>query len=171
MQHGSRASKLCHSAVLNKLLTFETHRYAKQPIAYIENDTIRCYNRIINPLVLISLRILGLSLTIVSSLASTWEQTFHRIKTLYGISEETCCNMSERPLYGPGLGSTIGPFLWLLCFILIFQSLEMRFQKSHFNQFTKLNPLALWAKPSLMILDLALMRATIISALLTICKF
>jgi len=40
MQHGSRASKLCHSAVLNKQLTFEIHRHQKKPLAYIENDAV-----------------------------------------------------------------------------------------------------------------------------------
>jgi hypothetical protein len=42
MQHGSRASKLCHSAVLNKQLTFDIHRHLKQPLAYIENDAVGC---------------------------------------------------------------------------------------------------------------------------------
>ena len=123
MQHGSRASKLCQSAVLNKQLTFEIHRYQRKPLAYIENDAVGCYDRIINPLVLIFLRILGLSPSIVSSLANTWEQTYHRVRTMYGISAEVYQNTPETPLYGPGQGSTIGPFLWLLCFILIFLSL------------------------------------------------
>jgi hypothetical protein len=123
MQHGSRASKQCLSAVLNKQLTFEIHRYLKQPIAYIENDAVGCYDRIMNPLILIFLRILGLSHTAVTSLATTWEHTFHRIRTMYGISEETYRNLPDCLLYGPGQGSTIGPFLWLLCFILIFMSL------------------------------------------------
>jgi hypothetical protein len=124
MQHGSRASKRCHSTVLNKQLTFEIHRYIKKPIAYIENDAVGCYDRIVNPLVLLALRILGLSATLTSSLAATWEHTFHRIKFLYGISSETYQNSSDQPLYGPGQRSTIGPLLWLLCFILIFQSLR-----------------------------------------------
>jgi len=123
MQHGSRSSKLCQSAVLNKQITFEIHRYAKKPIAYIENDAVGCYDRIINPLVLILLRILGLSPSATTSLANTWEQTYHRIRTLYGISEEIYSNSTDNPLYGPGQGSTIGPFLLLLCFILIFMSL------------------------------------------------
>lgn len=55
MQHGSRASKRCQSAVLNKQLTFEIHRYIKKPIAYIENDAVGCYDRIVNPLVLLVL--------------------------------------------------------------------------------------------------------------------
>jgi hypothetical protein len=109
--------------VLNKQLTFEIHRYAKKPITYIENDAVGCYVRIINPLILLFLRILGLTPTLVQSIATTWEQTYHRIKTLYGTSEETYTNHPQHRLYGPGQGSTIGPFLWLLCFILIFMSL------------------------------------------------
>ena len=74
-------------------------------------------------MVLIFLCILGLSPTAAASLAQTWEKTYHSIKIAYGISAETYQNTLEQPLYGPGQGSTIGPFLWLLCFILIFLSL------------------------------------------------
>jgi hypothetical protein len=123
IQHGSRASKRCHSAVLNKVLTYEIHRYRKQPLAYIENDAKGCYDRIVNPLVLVFLRILGLSSTTVSSLATTWENTYHKIKTLYGISTVGYGNHPDNLLFGPGQGSTIGPFLWLLCFLLIFSAL------------------------------------------------
>jgi len=50
-------------------------------------------------------------------------QTFHRIKTLYGISTHGYANHPDLILNGPGQGSTIGPFLWLLCFLLIFSAL------------------------------------------------
>jgi hypothetical protein len=59
----------------------------------------------------------------VASLATTWEQTSHSIKTLYGISKSGYANTPECLLFGPGQGSTIGPFLWLLCFLLILSSL------------------------------------------------
>jgi len=119
IQYGSQASRTCHTAVLNKVLTYEIHRYRKQPFAYIENDAMGCYDHIINPLVLLFLRILGLSPKAAHSLATTWEKTYHRIKTLYGLSEQTDANCHEFLLYRPGQGSTIGPFLWLLCFLLI----------------------------------------------------
>jgi len=124
MQNGSRPSKMCHSAVLNKVLTYEIHRYQKKSLAYIENDAVGCYDRIVNPLIIIFLRILGLSPTLLSSLAATWESTYHRVKTLYGVSKVCYANDPLRLLYGPGQGSTIGPLLWLLCFILIFRSLS-----------------------------------------------
>lgn len=110
--------------MLNKVLTYEIHRYKKQPLAYIENDAKGCYDRIINPLVLIFLHILGLSSTAISTLAKTWELTVHRIKTLFGISTNGYANSPDYILYGPGQGSTIGPFLWLLCFLLIFAAMS-----------------------------------------------
>jgi hypothetical protein len=141
MQHGSTASKLCHSAVLNKQLTLEIHRYVKQPLAYIENDAVGCYDRIINPLVLIHLRILGLYSSTTASLAATWEQTFHRIKSLYGVSSESYTNHKDKLLYGPGQGSTIGPLLWLLCFILIFHSLSTTTPAIHLNSVNQSQPI------------------------------
>jgi hypothetical protein len=37
MQHGARSSKLCVSAVLNKVISMEIHRYMKKPCTYLEN--------------------------------------------------------------------------------------------------------------------------------------
>jgi hypothetical protein len=123
-QHGSRSAKQCHSAVLNKVLTFEIHRYKKQLLAFIENDAVGCFDRIANPLVLIFLHILGVNALTLASLAKTWESSIHRIRTAYGISTYHCANEPGFPLFGPGQGSTIGPFLWLLCFLLISLSLS-----------------------------------------------
>jgi len=85
MQHGSRPARLCISAVLNKQLQLEIQCYRKLPFAYIENDATGCYDRIVNPLVLLFLWKLGVPAATVKSLASTWESTIHRIKTLYGV--------------------------------------------------------------------------------------
>jgi hypothetical protein len=121
MVQGQQNSAKVPSSTSNLPLRFTNMK--KIPLAYIENDAVGCYDRIINPLVLLFLRILGLAPTLIASLAATWETTFHRIRTLYGISEEIYKNQPFHLLYGPGQGSTIGPFLWLLCFVLIFSSL------------------------------------------------
>ncbi len=124
MQHGSRPAKLCISAVLNKQLQFEIQRMHKQPFVYIENDAIGCYDRIANPLVILFLLKLGVSNLTIQSLANTWSETVHKIKTLYGTSSESYKNTPAYFLFGPGQGSTIGPLLWLICFMLITNSLS-----------------------------------------------
>ena len=96
----------------------------KQPFVYIENDAIGCYDRIANPLVILFLLKLGVSNLTVQSLANTWSETVHKIKTLYGASSESYKNTPAYFLFGPGQGSTIGPLLWLICFMLITDSLS-----------------------------------------------
>lgn len=73
--------------------------------------------------VLLELRHLGLPHTAVMSLAQTWASTIHNVKTVYGISDTTYQNSKEVPLFGPGQGSMLGPFLWLLLFTLIVNSI------------------------------------------------
>jgi hypothetical protein len=123
VQYGSRPGKLCTSAVVNKQLSYEIARQNKCPVAFIENDAIGSYDRQINPLLLLQLKRLGAAALAISSLSQTWMNTWHNIKTLYGISELTYQNSAESYLFGPGQGSTLGPFLWLLLFCLIVDSL------------------------------------------------
>ena len=88
IQYGSRALRTCHTAVLNKVLTYEIHRYRKQPFAYIENDAMGCHEHIINPLVLLFLRNLGLSPNAAQSLATQWEKPNQQIKKLNGFAKK-----------------------------------------------------------------------------------
>jgi len=62
---------------------------------------------------------------VVNSLAQTWEETTHLIRTKYGISDEGYSNDKLNLLFGPGQGATLGPFLWLLCFIIFQEGLSV----------------------------------------------
>lgn len=124
MQYGSRPAKQYISAVLNKILQLEIHRNYKEPLAYIENDAVGCYERIMNPLILLTLCQFGVPQTVLWSLAATWAATSQKVKTIYGILDQSYTNSSDYFLYGPEQGSTIGPILWLLCFLLKYRSLS-----------------------------------------------
>jgi len=51
---------MCLSPVINKVLTYDIVHQTKVSGAFIENDAIGCYDCIVNSLVLLELRHLGL---------------------------------------------------------------------------------------------------------------
>jgi hypothetical protein len=90
----------------------------------MENDAVGCYDRMVNNILLYELQRLGLPLPAVRALHSVWANAVHHIGTKYGVSDISYSNSTERPLYGPGQGSTLGSFLWLILFTLMVRSID-----------------------------------------------
>jgi hypothetical protein len=124
MQFGSRPGKQCISAVLHKLLCYDIARHTKEMAAFMENDAVGCFDHMVNNLLTLCLRHLGMEHSATQSLAQTWAQCTHFIRTQFGISKQSYSNSAEEPLFGPGQGSTIGSFLWLLCYCLMVDSMR-----------------------------------------------
>jgi hypothetical protein len=119
MQYGSVPGKHCISAVLKKVLCHDHLQLTKTSGAFLENDAVGCYDRLVNNLVLTLMIKLGLLKSVAACIGSLWENVVHLIKTIYGIFSVTYGNTTDKPLYGPGQGSTCGPVFWLLCYWVI----------------------------------------------------
>jgi hypothetical protein len=124
MQFGSTPGKQCLSAVLKKVLTHDYVRLTKTSAAFMENDTVGAYNRLMNNIILLMPSKLGLPASVNQCLGEIWDQATHHIKTIYGISSSHYSSTHEQPLYGPGQGSTCGPPFYSLCYWLIVTSMD-----------------------------------------------
>jgi hypothetical protein len=108
--------------VLHKLLCYDITHHTKETAAFIENDA--CFDRVVNNLLILCLQRLGMKPSAMQSLGLTWAQCIHYIRTQFGISSQSYRNTSNNPLLGPGQGSTIGPFLWIICYCLMVDSMR-----------------------------------------------
>jgi hypothetical protein len=124
MQCGSRTGRQCQSDVLQKVLCHDMARITKLPTAFIENDAVGCYDRLVNNLILLLLAKLGFAHSVCSCLGVLWDSTTYFIKTLYGTSSVAYSSTAEVPLFGPGQGSNTGPPFWLIVFFAIVESLD-----------------------------------------------
>jgi len=124
MQFGSRPGKQCTCAVLHKLLCYDITRHTKETAAFIKNDTVGCFDSMVNNLLILCLRRLGMKPSATQSLGLSWAQCTHYIRTQFGISSQSYSNTISNPLFGPGQGSTIEPFLWILCYCLMVDSMK-----------------------------------------------
>jgi hypothetical protein len=124
MQYGSVPGKHCLSAVLKKVPSHDHLRLTKQNGAFLENDAVGCYDRLVNNIVLMLMLKMGIPKTVAACIADLWDNVVHLIKTIYGISSITYSSTTQKPLYGPGQGSTCGPIFWLLCYWVIVNSLD-----------------------------------------------
>mmetsp|Transcript_7234 Transcript_7234/g.10506 ORF Transcript_7234/g.10506 Transcript_7234/m.10506 type:complete len:281 (-) Transcript_7234:3541-4383(-) len=124
MQFGSRPGKMSISPVLQKQLTYDIARLAKLVIGCEENDAVSCYDRISNILGYAQLRRLGMPAKAIESLAETWANMVHVIRTAYGRTTSSYRSTKAIPLYGAGQGSTNGPFFWLLMFLVMIDAMD-----------------------------------------------
>jgi len=85
---------------------------------------VGCCDRLINNLILMVLKKLGLPSLVSQCLGELWDLARHFIKTMYGTSTVSYGSTLETPLFEPGQGSMCGPLFWLLCYWLIVQSID-----------------------------------------------
>jgi hypothetical protein len=77
MQDGSCPGRQCISAVLKKVLAHDYVRLTATTAAFIENDAIGCYDRLVNNLILMLLKKLGLPDTVSACMGELWDKVVH----------------------------------------------------------------------------------------------
>lgn len=97
---------------------------------------------------------LGIATAALHCVCRTFDETKHYIKTAYGLSEVFYEGTKDVPLYGAGQGTTVGPFFWLLIFIIMIEAFD-----PHLRGMTFMSPCrairterfgdALWMIPNL----------------------
>jgi hypothetical protein len=79
MQYGSVPGKHCLSAVLKKVLSHDHLRLTKQNGAFLENDAVGCYDRLVNNLVLMLMVKMGIPKTVAACIGDLWDNVVHLI--------------------------------------------------------------------------------------------
>jgi hypothetical protein len=89
MQYGSVPGRHCISAVIKNVLCHDDLRVTKRTGAFLENDAVGCYDRIVNNLVLMLMIKLGIPKSVTACIGDLWDNVVHLIKTIYSISSVT----------------------------------------------------------------------------------
>jgi len=87
-QYGSRKDRSAIEHTINKRLTIDITRQAKIDAIYMVNDATSCYGRIILMITYLTMHHYGISEPATSSIGTLCDME-HRVRTTYGISEES----------------------------------------------------------------------------------
>ena len=112
-QMGGRIRRMSISAVLRKILQYDSLRLAKKSGAVLDNDAIGCFDRIIPSLASITCMRLGLPAEAASMLYKVLNGMSHKICTGFGVSLDFISSIHTMPLFGTGQGSGASPFIWI----------------------------------------------------------
>ena len=107
-----RPNRECEDVLMLKELTYQVANMSRTDIATFDNDASSCYDRIVTRFALLCCRAHGVPEGPCRMTAEVLDNVIHKIKTAYGISEESYVNHPNSPIHGVGQGSQDGPSLW-----------------------------------------------------------
>ena len=111
--HGSRAGRQSHDALLQKLLLYKQARLSRTSLVTVNNDAKSCYDRIIRALGMLACICYGLPLLAAKMHNNTHGAMRHAIKSRHGLLK-SYSGTASAPLEGSGQGSGASPAIWLL---------------------------------------------------------
>jgi hypothetical protein len=97
--------------------------------AHFDNDASACYDRIIVPLAMLAARRCGMTSSAITLHAATLQQMRYRVKTHYGVSDNSYTGTHDEPLFGTGQGSGASPAAWLTLVVVLMNAMEASTQE------------------------------------------
>ena len=107
-----RPHRECEDVLMLKELTYQIANMSRTDLATFDNDASACYDRLVTRFALLCCRASGIPEGPCRMTAEVLDNVIHKIKTAYGISEESYTNTTTNPIHGVGQGSQDGPSLW-----------------------------------------------------------
>ena len=102
-----------------------------------ENDAIGCYDRVMQQKVSLYLQRMGIALPAIACACRTFDEARHYIRTAHGLSKSYYKSTKDVPLLGAGQGTTVGPFFWLLIFIIMMEAFNPELKGMTFSSLCK----------------------------------
>jgi len=109
--------------VLNRKLVFDYCAYKKQAYSLCSCDLKGCYDRIVHSAASLALQRIGISQAKITSMFGTIQQLIHKIRTVFGDSQDLYGGTSDNfllPPQGTGQGNGGGPSIWAILSSTIF---------------------------------------------------
>jgi len=109
--------------VLNRKLVFDYCAYKKQAYSLCPCDLKGCYDRIVHLAASLALQRIGISQAKITSMFGTIQQVIHKIRTVFGDSQDSYGGTSDNfllPPQGVGQGNGGGPSIWAILSSTIF---------------------------------------------------
>ena len=128
-QMGNRPGYQCSSAVLSKVLSFDTIRLLRLPATIFNNDATACYDRIIPFLSLLCCQHFGLSSKAADFMLNFLKNAEYHIRTCYGISEEFYNNYMQA-IFGVLQGSGSAPSIWFAMSLIMIKTYKEKFRST-----------------------------------------
>jgi hypothetical protein len=89
-------------------------RVTRTQLGTIDNNTKRCFNRILCNLAMLVSRHNGITQNICKIQSTTLQETQFKLRTALGKSKATYCHSEDTPIHGTGRGSCASPAIWLM---------------------------------------------------------
>ena len=119
-----RTNRECEDVLMIKELSYNIAAMSRTDLATFDNDAKACYDRIVTRFALLCCRSYGAPEGACKMTATVLDNVIHKIKTAYGISEESYTNHPESPIHGVGQGSQDGSSLWGVSSSVLYKAVD-----------------------------------------------